>query len=288
MESLFKIFKDFLKISYTLKKQIILIIFLPVLLMLIITIKEEVLFDSILTLAPQDLGDEFVEFKQYSVGSLEYLEQNVSNLAFRAFLASLSSKKLARNIYKDPIYNEILDDPIYINILNNSQMDKKFFSEEEIRIKSIQDYLSKVILIDSSDRWSLDAYVRLRSNDQIRGNSILKGLIFIADDMLRNEYRDFFDAKTKEQLTYKASIDSVLITQAFFKSIHHNEWVSKKYLSSKPFAFKFTETVDNNPNHSRPRLFANLYLLIVFIFWSFVARVLFLMVKEKLSNSSLA
>lgn len=284
MGSLFTILKNFFRASFSLRRQLFLIILLPLILMFFITAKEQVLFDSIATLAPQDLGDEFVEFKQYSVGSLEYLENNASNIAFRAFLSSLSSQKLARNLYHDSIYNLISDDPIYIDILNNSKIDKGFFSEEEIRIKSINDYLLKVILIDSSDRWSLDAYIRLRSDNQTRGNAILKKLIFVADDMLRNEYKDFFEEKTKEQLIYKESVDSILIKQAFYKSIENNEWVAKKYLSSKPFAFKFTETIENNPHHSRPRLFANGYLLVIFMFWSCVARIFFFMVREKLTN----
>lgn len=286
MGSLFTIFKNFSRVSLNLRKQLFIIILLPLILMLFITAREQVLFDSIATLAPQDLGDEFVEFKQHSVGSLEYLENNVSNIAFRAFLQSLSSMKLARNIYQDSIYDLISDDPIYINILNNSKIDKGLFSEEEIYIKSIQEYLLKVLLIDSSDRWSLDAYVQLRSNNQKRGNAILKKIIFIADDMVRNEYRDFFEAKTTEQLIYKDSVDSVMIKKAFYKSIEHNEWIAKKYLSSKPFAFKFTETIENKPNHSRPRLLANMFLLIIFMFWTCVARVFFFMVKEKLTNEN--
>ena len=116
MGSLFTILKIFFRTSLNLRRQLFLIILLPLILMFFITAKEQVLFDSIATLAPQDLGDEFVEFKQYSVGSLEYLENNVSNIAFRAFLSSLSSQKLARNLYHDSIYNLISDDPIYIDI----------------------------------------------------------------------------------------------------------------------------------------------------------------------------
>ena len=283
MVGLFKICKDFLNYLAKYKNKLLLIFCFPILMIAIYSFQEDVLFDNVATLAPQDLGDEFSEFKKYSVGSLEYLENNVSNVIFRSFLYSITSKKVARAAYKDQIYGFILKDQIFLEFQKKSRQGIYKTNVDEANIQAIHNYFKTVIHIDSSDRWSLDANIRLRNKDLDIGNYILQRIVEIADDVLLNEYRDFFLTKSGEQVKLFAQQESYMVSSAILKNIQDNEWISEKYLSSKPFSYKFTEIIEKPSTHSKPNLFANLFLGIIFSTSLIIAIVLSFVTKTRIS-----
>lgn len=265
-----------------------LIILFPIFLSFILLVKTNLTFESVTTLSPNDIANLNQEFSQFDVGSLAYAEKSVVNETFRMFTKRLRSLTLARDISDDVnIFQMLRQDPYFENLLEQNKSNLKgIFSENDIVIKAIHQFLITRFIIDSSDRWSLDANIYLRCSRVLNCNELLRGIIDLADQSILDEYTGYYNQQLSELIKLSGSGGSLSKQKAIFVKHSDLEFIRDKYLITRPFSYKNIDGIYNTGIHIRPFILAEIFIGIISGIFFFLFLLLLKITLPKLMESN--